>query len=227
MVQFYKCLFTKDSLDMQIQTEIIDGLEFSLSDIERDLCEGLFTKDELFAALKGLQTGKSPGSDGLSTEFYVCFWNDLGDSLLSVFNEAFHIGSLADSQYEGLLRLIHKKDDRRLPKNWRPISLLNTDYKLASKVITERLKKVMSSIVHQDQTCGVVGRSIFSNLHLFRNVLDIIDKTDEPGILVSLDQEKALDRVDHDFMLRVLRKFGFGPFCRWVELFYSRAFSRI
>jgi len=55
----------------------------------------------------------------------------------------------------------------------------------------------------------------------------MIDKTDEPGILVSLDQEKAFDRVDHDFMLRVLRKFGFGPFCHWVELFYSRAFSRI
>ena len=69
-----------------------------------------------------------------------------------------------DSQRQGLLRLLYKKDDRRLVKNWRPISLLNTDYKLASKVITERLKRVMQSIVHKDQTCGVVGRSIFSNL---------------------------------------------------------------
>ena len=87
-----------------------------------------------------------------------------------------------------LLRLIHKKDDVRLPKNWRP--LLNTDYKLASKAITERLKSVMSSsIVHQDQTYSVPGRSIFSNLHLVRDVLDMIDKTDETGILVTLDQE--------------------------------------
>ena len=57
-------------------------------------------------------------------------------SLLSVLNESFHGGSLAESQYEGLLRLIHKKDDRHLPKNWRQISLLNFDYKLASKIIT-------------------------------------------------------------------------------------------
>ena len=86
-----------------------------------------------------------------------------------------------------------------MPKNWRPISLVNADYKLASKIITERLKKVTSSIVHQDQTCGVLGRSIqFSNLHLFRDTLDIIDKTTEPAILLMLNQEKAFDRVDHE-----------------------------
>ena len=126
---------------------------------------------------KGLQTGKTPGSDGLSTEFYLCFWDDLGELLLSVLNESFHAGSLAKSQYEGLLRLIYKKDERRLLKNWRPISLLNADYKLASKIIMERLKKVMSSIVHQDQSCGVLGHTVFSNLHLVRDVLDFIDKT--------------------------------------------------
>lgn len=54
-------------------------------------------------------------------------------------------------------------DDRPLLKNWRPISLMNTDYKLASKIITKSLKKVMASIVHLDQTCGVIGSSIFAN----------------------------------------------------------------
>ena len=226
--RFYQSLFTNDVVDMQIQTEIIDDLGFSLTDLEREMCEGLFTLDELLAALKGLQTGKTSGSDGLSTEFYLCFWEDLGESLLTVLNESFHAGSLAKSHYEGPLRLIHKKDDRRLPKNWRPISLLNTDYKLASKVITERLKKVMTSIVHQDQMCGVVGCTIFSNLHLVCDTLDFIDKTNEPAILLTLDQEKAFDHVDHEFMLRVLCKFGFAPSsCNWVQIFYAHVFSRI
>ena len=115
-----------------------------------------------------------------------------------------------------------------MPKNWRPISLLNTDYKLASTIITERPKKVMDSIVHADQTRGVVGCSIFSNLHLVRDLLDMIDKTDECGILVTLDQEKAFDRVDHAFLMGVLTRFGFGPsFRRWVSIFYSNVFSRI
>ena len=122
----------------------------------------------------------------------------------------FRIGILTDSQREGLLRLVYKKDDRRLVKNWHPISLLNMDYKIASKVITERLKRVMQSIVHKDQTFGVVGRSIFSNFQLIRDMLDMIDKTNETRILVTLDQEKAFDRVDHDFLMRVLFKFGFS-----------------
>lgn len=105
---------------------------------------------------------------------------------------------------------------------------MNTDYKLASKAITLRLKKVIASIVHQDQTCSVPGRTIFSNLQLVRDVLDMINKTNETGILVTLDQEKAFDRVDHEFLMRTLSKFGFGPdFCRWVSLFYNNVFSRV
>ena len=157
--------------------------------------------------MKGLQTGKSPGSDGLPIEFYSAFWDILCDPLLSVLNDSFRVGSLCASQREALLRLVHKRDDKRLVKNW-PISLLNSDYKLASKIITERLKRVMPSIVHSDQTCG---RSIFSNLHLIRDTLDMINKTDESGILVTLDQMKAFDRVDHEFLMRTLAKFGFAP----------------
>ena len=213
---------------MQFQTELIDVLEFSLTDLERDKCEGLFINKGLFTALKGLQTGKSPGSDGLPTEFYLAFWDDLGDPLVLVLNEGFRLGVLTDTQRESLLRLLYKKDDKRLAKNCHPISLLNTDYKIASKAITERLKSVMSSIVHQDQTCSVVAISIFSNLSLIRDDLDMINKTDETGIPVSLDQEKAFDRVDHEFLMRTLAKFGFGPdFCRWVSISITMFFLQL
>ena len=225
LVDFYKNLYSKDNLDLRVQESLIGDLEFALSDSERDSCEGEFIKDELFAALGGLQTGKSPRSDGLPTEFYKVFWQDLGDILVLVLNENFLIGILTDSQREGLLRLLYKKDDRRLVKNWRPISLLNTDYKIAFKVIRERLKRVMQSIVHKDQTCGVVGRSILSNLQLIREMLDMIDKTNETEILVTLDQEKAFDRVDHDFLMRVLLNFGFGASFRgWVRSFFKNVF---
>jgi len=122
------------------------------------------------------------------------------------FNKRFRLGILTESQRGSLLRLIHKKDHMHLPKIWRLISLLNTDYKLASKAITERLKSVMLSIIHQDQTCSVPGRSICSNLHLVRDVLDMIDKTKETVILVTLDQEKAFDRVDHEFLMKAQAK---------------------
>ena len=210
LVDFYKNLYSKDNLDLRVQESLINDLEFVLSDSERHSCKGEFTKDELFAAMGGLQTGKSLGSDGLPTEFYKVFWQDLGDILVLVLNENFRIVILTDSQREGLLRLLYKKDDRRLVKNWRPISLLSTDYKIASKVITERLKRVMQSSVHKDLTCGVVGRSIFSNLQLIRDILDMIGRTNETEILGTPDQEKSFNRVDHDFLMRVCLNLGLG-----------------
>ena len=146
----------------------------------------------------------------------------LCDPLLAVLNDCFRVGCA--SQRKALLRLIYK-DDKCLAKNWRPISLLNCDYKLASKIITDRLKQVMPSIVHSDQTCSVINRSIFSNLHLIRDTLDMINKTDETGILVSLDQMKAFDRVDHDFLMRVLSKFGsVHPFAVGFQFFIRKCF---
>ena len=77
-MDFCKNLYSKDNLDLRVKESLIDDLEFVLSDSERDSCEGEFTKDELFAALGGFQTGKSPGSDGLPTEFYKVFWRYFG-----------------------------------------------------------------------------------------------------------------------------------------------------
>ena len=96
-------------------------------------------------------------------------------------------------------------------KNWRPISLLNVDYKICSKAVSLRLAKVLDVIVDPDQTCSIPGRTIFSNLTLLRDTLAFIERTKETGILLSLDQEKAFDRVDRSFLLNLLELFGFGP----------------
>ena len=113
-------------------------------------------------------------------------------------------------------------------KNWQPISLLNIDYKILSKALTNPLSKVLTSIVGEDQTCSVPGRTIFDNLALFRDTLDYINLTDETGILVSLDQEKAFDRVDQSFLSNVLQKFGFGSlFFRWISILYQDSVMQI
>ena len=109
-----------------------------------------------------------------------------------------------------------------LLKNWRPIFLLNTDYKICTKVLANRLKKVLSVILSEDQTCGVPGRSIYENLFLLRDTLDYIDHKQLSAALISLDQEKAFDRVNHGFLQRVLSRFNFGPsFRQWVNIVYT------
>ena len=125
-------------------------------------------------------------------------------------------------------RLVFKKGDRKNLKNWRPISLLNVDYKICSRALSLRLSKVLDTIVDPDQTCSVPGRSISSNLVLLRDTLEYIERTDETGILVSLDQEKAFDRVDRVFLMNLLRHFGFRPsFCNWISTLYRGANMRI
>lgn len=89
------------------------------------------TSEELETALKDMKAHKCPGSDSLSAEVYETFWNDISEAFLDAINVIFQRGFLSDEQKRGIITLIPKKDkDRRYMENWRPISLLNVDYKI-------------------------------------------------------------------------------------------------
>lgn len=152
----------------------------------------------------------------------------MGPLLVEVFNECLRVSHLCDSMKSSVTHLVHKKDDKRCPKNWRPISLLNLDYKICLKAFSLRLSKVLDSIIDPDQMCSVPGRSIVSNFQLIRDTLDFIDRTGETGILVSLDQKKAFDRVNRSFLLRLLKHSGFGPFfLNCIHTLYGGANVRV
>ena len=90
------------------------------------------------------------------------------------------------------------------------------------------MSKVLGLVTSTDQTCSVPGQSTVSNLTLLLDTLSYVSRTNETGILVSLDQEKAFDRVDHSFFLKLLDHLGFGPgFCQWIATLYSGAVIRI
>jgi len=147
----------------------------------------------------------------------------LGSDLVSVLNSCLDSGCLSLSQRRGIISLSFKKGDRLDPRNWRPITLLNVDYKLAARVIAGRLLKVIHLVVDKDQTCGVPGRFIGENVALLRDVVEFASSSGTPIAILSLDQEKAFDRVDWAFMRSTRSSMGFGPsFSSWVDLFYSR-----
>ena len=90
------------------------------------------------------------------------------------------------------------------------------------------LSKVLEFIIDPDQTCSVPGCRITSNLHILRDVLDYVDRTNETSISISLDEEKAFDRVNRTFLLNLLSRFGSGPsFCFWINTLYNGANMRI
>ena len=203
-VDFYSCLFSEEPVGVALQDDLLSSLQCELSSDQALSCEGQMTLDEMTFALKKMNSNKASGPDGLSVEFYVKFWDRLGPYLCRVLYAYYHAGEMCESMKTSNTRVIFKKGDRKNLKNWRPISLLNVDYKICSKVLSLRLSKVLEFIVDPDQTCSVPGRKITSNLHILRDVLDYIDRTNETGILISLDQEKAFDRVNRTFLLNLL-----------------------
>lgn len=107
-------------------------------------------------------------------------------------------------------------------ENWRPISLLNTDYKMATKAIANRLAKVLPDIIKQSQACSVRGRSIHHHLILIRDLISFSNQTKRPLYVLSFDQRKAFDRVSWDFLFATLRRFGFSEdFISIIQTLYS------
>lgn len=225
---FYERLFTAEPTDFQVSSSLLSNIDATLSENQALLCDGLLPSDEVLCALKGMARNRSPGSDGLPVEFYLRFWDVIGSDLTDVFNEAFQMGSLSESQKHGLISLIFKKGDRLDCKNWRPITLLNVDYKLCARSLAGRLLKVLEFVVASDQTCGVPGRYIGENAAFLRDVVSYASETNCPLAILSLDQEKAFDRVDWTFLYSTLSAMKFGPpFINWVRLLYTDISSSV
>lgn len=199
---FYKNLYSLQQTDSAKQNDFLNIETPTLTPDDRNLCEGHITENELLLALKTMENNKSPGLDGLSTNFYKCFWPILGTELTHVYNYAFDHGHLPLTQRRGVISLLFKKGDRTQLQNWRPITLLNTDYKILTKALTNRLKHTLSFLVHTDQTACIPGRTINDNLRLIQDAITYANEMNIPLALISVDQLKAFDRVSHTFLLK-------------------------
>ena len=220
--EFYKKLYTAETIESHIVEHFLEGLP-TLTPEQATQCEGPLTVKECVTALKAMKSMKTPGSDGLPKEFYEKFFYLFGEDFVKVMNDACDCGLMSPSQRLGYITLLCK-DSQHADNlsNWRPVSLLNVDYKIVSKSLANRLRKVLGLVVNFDQTCSVPGRSITDNIHLLRNVCDYCTHGNVPCVIVSYDQAKAFDRVSHDYLFRVLHAFGFkDSFIKWIKLLYN------
>ena len=190
---FYRDLYTVELTDRESQDWLLEQLDSTLSSEDQALCEGELTVLECHTALSQMESGKSPGMDGFPAEFFSRFWGLLGHDLVETLNFSFHEGFLSASHCQGILRLLFKKDDPLSLKNWRPILLLNLDYKIATKAFSLRICKVLPNILNEDQMCGdVPGRSIFENLFLLRIRLITRGLNNSPLPLSALTKKRPL-----------------------------------
>ena len=142
--------------------------------------------------------------------------------LMDMFNHWFAQGAIPGSVTKGVITLLKKggKHVWESLDDYRPITLLNTELKILARVLGNRLQLVINDLIGPEQTNALKGRSIQDNLHLIREVLEGIEDGTE-AVLISSDEAKAFDRVDHRFLATVLETAEFQPeFRRWISMMY-------
>ena len=221
---FNNLYMSADSTTQEDYDEYIQDLSLPrLSDEERDNMEGLLTYEECKKVLETFQKDKSPGEDGFTIEFYQFFFELLGHHLIASFNEAYEANELTISQRRGVITLIPKEEGSLMDlSNWRPITLLNVDCKIATKAIAKRLDASLPKLINHDQTGFIKGRYIGENIRLIIDAMEYTKAHNIPGILVSLDFRKAFDSLEWSFIMRTLDAFNFGTCIKkWVCTFYT------
>jgi len=134
---------------------------------------------------------------------------------------------LSISQRRGIISLIPKKSkDKTIRENLRPISLLNVDYKILTKVIAKRIEKVLPTLINPDQTGYVKGRYIGENVRLIYHLMHYTDNLNQNGIAIFLDFKKAFDSIEWNYLLETLHLFNFGTDIQhWIKMFYNNVTS--
>ena len=200
-----------------------------LNEQEATELEGEITLKEASLTLKNMKNNKSPGTSGFSVDFYKVFWKQLGNFVVRSINFGFLQGELSVTQKNGLIVCIPKENKcRNALKNWRPITLLNTIYKVASGSIASRIKTVLDKLISTDQTGFIKGRYIGENTRLVYDLLQFTEENNIPGLLLLIDFEKAFDSLSWSFINKVLQFFNFGPSIRnWISTFYKNSSSAV
>lgn len=167
------------------------------------------TETEISKVIKSLPNNKSPGADGLSSEYYKTFQTTLTPHLQKLFNEAATSRSFPEEMLKAIIVTLPKplKEPTNL-QNFRPVSLLNTDLKIFSKIIANRLAEITPSLINMDQVGFVKYRQASDGTRKMINLLTILESKKELTAFLTLDAEKAFNRVHWGYLKATLSKFG-------------------
>lgn len=224
LFDFYSNLYKMNDLFEENELEnFFEGLEGpKLTQAQSQVFEELLAQEELAKALFEMKNNKTPGPDGFPCEFYKFFWEKLKPSFILMVHESLNNGMSVD-MLRSITTLIAKKDrDPLRIGNWRPISLLNTDYKIIAKSFVNRLNKILPYNIDEDQKGFVKGRYIGENLMELQGLIDYVDSQRIPAFFLSCDYYKAFDCISYRFFDRCLQFLGFGDKYRYfMKVLYS------
>lgn len=185
-------------------------------------------EDEVVQAMRGSRAGTAPGADGIPLELYRKAAQQFAPFLAKVFTAIGELQSTDEALPRefllGVITVLHKKGDRTAPANYRPITLLNTDYRLLAKVLATRLGQVLGMVIGREQAAFLPGRCIGDNIQLLRLLPHVLRQQlhARPAAVAFLDFHKAYDTVDRSFLFACMHALGLGPkIVGWARMLLS------
>ncbi|GKB58259.1 RNA-directed DNA polymerase, eukaryota, partial [Tanacetum coccineum] len=176
-----------------------------VDDLEREVSD-----EEIKAAVWDCGVNKTPGPDGFSFEFFRKYWNLIGRDIIQAVKEFFDKGSFPRGCNSSFIALIPKIQDAKFVKNYRPISLIGSIYKIISKVMANRLRLVLPTLISEVQSAFVANRQILDGPFILNELISWCKHTKFKGMIFKVDFEKAFDSVKWDYLDETLKSFGFG-----------------
>jgi hypothetical protein len=175
------------------------------------------SEDELKEVLHSFQKDKILGLDGWSMDFFVGFFDFFGKDLLKVVEESRTNGYIHLPFNETFIALIPKKDDPQSLEDFRPISLCKNIYKVIAKIISRRLKVILSKSISQEKFGFLEGKTIHEAIVVSQEALHSIKTINSKGVVLKIDLSKSYDRVSWIFLRMLLTHLGFSlPFINWI-----------
>lgn len=207
----------QDAIDQVLNAVRNAGLQ--LSQEEADVVgRADVTEAEVRRALKHSAPGKAPGLDGLPVDLYRKCADSFAPLLARVYSAMAQLGQVPDTLLDGVVSTIYKTGSRVQPGNYRPITLLNTDYRVLAKILAYRLRDVQHKLIQREQTAFMPGRHIGENVML-NQLLPSAVGPGSTAVTVFQDIYKAYDTISRPFLFAVLEAAGLGGgFLRWVKL---------
>ena len=184
--------------------------------------------NEIYFFFKKTKNNIAPGSSVFTGAFYKVFWSSLKYLVHKTINAIYDSNELPESLCFGIVNIIPKgnKDHKHLT-NWRPFTLLNTLYKLMSSILVERLKVVFNRILGPHQKAYIPGRFISKATKNTYDTIEYAIRTNNPGLAVLVDFEKAFDSVSFKFIQKNLEIIGFGEnFRKWIIILLGNSGTR-
>lgn len=212
--------------------------ESKISDQERAFLADKVTEDQVKTALRQSASGTAPGIVGITYEFWKLLDRiksedkngkhpdlNIVKCLTKVFNDIEEFGVEQNSEFaKGWMCPLYKKGDRREISNYRPITLLNTDYKIYTKALATKLAEAIPNAIHPNQAGFMPGRKIQDQTQLAKLMVHYAEATEQNGVIVALDQEKAYDKICHDYLWRTLEAYNLPKaFITTVKSLYESA----